>query len=444
MKSLSVRLGKKRTHAALIAVTALVSLAACGGSSGSSDGGKQTDSGGAITVWVDPPRVPAAEAFKKANPEIDIKINQIDGTVGGKSLQQQFAQFNQAKKGWPDAIFFPSNDDIAWATGKQIDWAADLTDLLPDVIKGYDPAVIEPCNIDGTIRCLRNDAAPDVFWYNKKFFDDNGYQAPKTWEEYGDLAVKIAKEHPGKVSGFTGDAYAPDRYLWASGCPTNDRKSETSVHIDLNDPKCQRAKKLLSTLVDGKSVSPLGIFDADAAKVGKELVMSPGAAWWGDYLFNQTWKIPAGQMTAIEPLMWDGESKPATGDEGGGLWGVSNHIKGKQLKNTLKFAKFVATDPAWQVELSTGLPAYGPVQDDWAAKQAKANYFADNDTTFAAMKAAITYVQPDHAYMLYNTGSVWTETVASALVSGSSVDKAWSAFEKELTNQAKAMGYTVE
>ena len=49
----------------------------------------------------------------------------------------------------------------------------------------------------------------------------NGYTVPKTWEEYGDLAVKIAKEHPGKISGFTGDAYAPDRYLWASGCPTN-------------------------------------------------------------------------------------------------------------------------------------------------------------------------------------------------------------------------------
>ena len=119
---------------------AMLLVAACGsdGGGGNGDAPEQTDSGGAITVWVDPPRVPAAEAFKKAHPEIDITINQIDGTVGGKTLQQQFAQFNQAGKGWPDAIFFPSNDDIAWATGAQIDYAADLTDLLPDVIKGYD------------------------------------------------------------------------------------------------------------------------------------------------------------------------------------------------------------------------------------------------------------------------------------------------------------------
>ncbi|MBB6627722.1 carbohydrate ABC transporter substrate-binding protein [Nocardioides sp. KIGAM211] len=423
----------------------MFALAACGGGDDASTGASnQTDSGGAITVWVDPPRVPAAEAFKKANPDIDITINQIDGTVGGKSLQQQFAQFNQAKKGWPDAIFFPSNDDIAWAAGAQINYTADLTDLLPDVISGYDPAVIEPCNIDDQIRCLRNDAAPDVFWYNKKFFDDNGYKVPTTWEEYAQLAVQIAKENPGKISGFTGDAYAPDRYLWASGCPTNARQSATDVKIDLSDPTCTRAKDLLSTMLDGKALSTLGIFDADAATAGKDLVMSPGAVWWGDYLFNQTWKIPAGQMTAVDPLTWEGDSEPSTGDEGGGLWGVSNHIKGKELENTLKFAEFVATDPAWQVDLTTGLPAYGPVQDQWIAKQAKANYFADNDTTFAAFKSAIGYVKPDHAYMLYNTGSVWTETITPALVDGKSIDDAWSAFDDELNNQAKAMGYTVK
>ncbi|GAB3282378.1 ABC transporter substrate-binding protein [Kineosporia babensis] len=443
MKSRTRKLAP-RTAILAIAALATAGLAACGGDSDNGDAPAQSDSGGKITVWVDPPRVPAAQAFEKAHPEIEIEINQIDGTVGGKTLQQQFAQFNQAGKGWPDAIFFPSNDDIAWAAGAQINWAADLTELLPEVIEGYDPAVLAPCDIDERIRCLRNDAAPDVFWYNAKFFAENNYDLPTTWEEYASLAVTIAQEHPGKISGFTGDAYAPDRYLWASNCPTNARQSETEVKIALDDPNCLRAKDLLAEMYDGKALSTLGIFDADAAEVGKELVMSPGAAWWGDYLFNQTWKIPAGEMTAIEPLKWAGGSAPATGNEGGGLWGVSNHITGKQLENTLTFAEFVATDPAWQVELSTGLPAYGGAQDAWVEKQSAGEYFADNETTFAAMKAAIGYVQPDHAYMLYNTGSVWTETVVPALVDGKSMDDAWSAFSTELVNQAKAMGYTVQ
>lgn len=433
----------RRNTAVAGATVALFALAACGGGAAPT-ASEQTDSGGPITVWVDPPRVPAADAFKEAHPDIPITVNQIDGTVGSKALSQQFAQFNQAKKGWPDAIFFPSNDDIAWAAGAQINYAADLTDQLPDLIKNYDPAILAPCNIDGKIRCLRNDAAPDVLWYDAKFFKANNYDLPTTWEEYAELAVKIAAEHPGKISGFLGDAYAPDRYLWASGCPTNHRISETAVHINLDDPKCQRAKEILTSMVDGKALSTLGIFDADAAKVGKDLVMSPGALWWGDYLFNQTWKIPAGTMAATSPLPWEGETKPSTGNEGGGLWGVSSHIKGKQLENALTFATFVASDPAWQVELSTGMPAYGPVQDAWIAKQKKADYFANNEETFATFKDAAKAVPGDHAYTLYNTGGIWTETVSKSLVAGDSLDQAWEQFGSELNNQAEAQGYEVK
>ena len=152
---------RRRGAAALLGATLLAALSACGGgAAGPAQQSEQTDSGGAITVWVDPPRVPAAEAWKKANPDIETTINQIDGTVGSKALSQQFAQFNQAKKGWPDAIFFPSNDDIAWAAGAQINYAADLTTQVPDLIKGYDPAVLAPCNIDGKIRCCATTPRP--------------------------------------------------------------------------------------------------------------------------------------------------------------------------------------------------------------------------------------------------------------------------------------------
>jgi hypothetical protein len=52
-------------------------------------------------------------------------------------------------------------------------------------------------------------------------------------------------------------------------------------------------------------------------------------------------------------------------------------------------------------------------------------------------------VPGDHKYQLYNTGSVWTETVAPALVSGKSFGDAWTAFGTDLLNQAKSQGYTV-
>ncbi|WP_285136102.1 ABC transporter substrate-binding protein [Microbacterium sp. lyk4-40-TSB-66] len=427
---------------AAVAVAALA-LAGCSGDATGGAPQAQTDSGGKITVWVDPPRVPAAEAFQQAYPDIPIDVVQIDGTVGGKTVKQSFANFDAAGSGWPDAIFFPSNDDIAWATNSTSNYAADLTDIMADTIEGYDPAVLSFCDIDGKIRCLRNDAAPDVFWYNKAFFDENGYTLPTTWEEYGDLAVKIAAEHPGKISGFLGDAYAINRYLQSSGCPTNDRVSESEAHIDLADATCTRATDLLDKMYAGKALSTQGIFDGDAAAEGQNLVMSPGAVWWGNYLFRDTWKIPAGQMTAAAPLPWDGESEPSTGNEGGGLWGASSHITGKQLENTLTFMKFVNTDPRWQVDLSTGLPGYGPVQDQWLEKLQADAYFADVATTQESFKSALSVVQP-YSYMLYDTGSVWTETVSPTLISGGNVTDAITKFGDELVNQAKSVGYTVQ
>ena len=219
--------------------------------------------------------------------------------------------------------------------------------------------------------------------------------------------------------------------------------SETEAHIDLSDPTCVRATELLTKMYDGGALSTQGIFDGDAAAAGANLVMSPGAVWWGNYLFRDTWKIPAGQMTAVAPLTWEGESEPSTGNEGGGLWGVSSHIKGKQLENALTFATFVATDPAWQVDLSTGLPGYGPVQDPWLAKIESDAYFTEIPTVQQAFKDAASAVNP-YSYMLYDTGSVWTETVSPTLIAGGSMEEAIAAFGDELVNQAKSVGYTVK
>ena len=232
----SARLVAGGAMAALLLAATAGSVLAQGGQ----EAENAADFGGAIMVWVDAPRVPAAEAFQAAYPDIPIEINTIQGNVGSTDLQQQFALFNQAGEGWPDVIFFPSNDDIAWATSSKIDYARDLSESLADYLTGYSEAANSPCDIDGGVRCVRNDQAPDVFWYNAKFFEENGYTVPETWEEYGALAVQIAADHPGMISGFLGDAYAPDRYLWASGCPTNDRLSESKVHINLADEKCTR------------------------------------------------------------------------------------------------------------------------------------------------------------------------------------------------------------
>jgi ABC-type glycerol-3-phosphate transport system substrate-binding protein len=427
-----------------VAAIAMVGLALSGCSSSgtkSASAGTQTDSGGAITVWVDAPRVPAADAFKKAYPNIKINIVQIDSTVGATTTEQHFAQFDAAKKGWPDAIFFPSNDDVAWAA--KTGYTANMSKLTPDLVAGYTKTALASCFIDGKYQCLRNDAAPDVFWYNATLFKQWGYTVPTTWANYESLAVTIAKDHPGYISGFTGDAYAPNRYLWASDCPTNVAVNPTTVKINFQDPKCTRAESLLSTLTTAKALSTDGIFDADATNAGQKLAMSPGAVWWGNYLFEQTWKLPKGSMQAAPGLSWPGSSTAQMGDEGGGLWGFSSHIKGKELKNTEIFAKFVSSNPAWQVKLTTGLPAFTAQQEPWLTKQASDDFYANTKATLATFAPAINTVPGDYSYLLYDTGGEWTSTIAKDLAAGQSFDAAWADFTKDLPAKAAAAGYTV-
>ncbi len=425
-----------------VATIAMVGLALAGCSASSTSGtGSQTDSGGKITVWVDAPRVPAADAFKKAYPNIPINIVQIDSTVGATTTEQHFAQFDAAKKGWPDAIFFPSADDIAWAS--KTGYTANMSKETPDLVAGYTKTALAPCLIGSTYECLRNDAAPDVLWYNAALFKQWGYTVPTTWADYESLAVTIAKDHPGYISGFTGDAYAPNRYLWASDCPTNVEVNPTTVQINFQDPKCTRAEEMLSTLTSAKALSTDGIFDADATKAGQKLVMSPGAVWWGNYLFEQTWKLPTGTMQAATGLSWPGSSTPQMGNEGGGLWGMSSHITGKELANAKTFMKFVVSNPAWQVDLTTGLPAFTGMQQPWLDKQKSDAFYADTPATLATFAPAINTVPGDYSYLLYDTGGEWTSTVAKDLAAGKPFATAWSDFTTDLPAKAKAAGYTV-
>src|SRR5689334_18217537 len=110
-------------RAAAILVIAL-SLAACGTKNSTSSGTngfpqvKQDDTA-AITVWVDADRSTAVDAFKKAHPEVKLKVVSYDGSANGSnSFRTKMQLFDRAGSGWPDVVFSTQNNDAAWASQK--------------------------------------------------------------------------------------------------------------------------------------------------------------------------------------------------------------------------------------------------------------------------------------------------------------------------------------
>lgn len=354
-------------------VLAAASLAACSGgqsiggspatgSNSSSPYGFTTAKQSAtapITVWVDSTRLPAAQAFEKANPGTKIKIVTYDGDANGSnSFRTKMELFNRAGSGWPDVVFTADDNSASWGslsgTGNLAPLNKGTRQLVPSsTLSGFATGSLGVCTVNGAVYCLRNDLAQNVLWYNKALMDKWGYQVPTTWEQYQALASKVAQQHPGYIVGTAGDAWTPEIYMWGSECPASQVTGLKQITVNTGSPDCVRAARMLDSLIASKTMSTQQIFGPQFAKQqGSKILMLPGPDWYGGSVFQGLLKTPKGQIAVAPALHWANESPPVTGAVGGGAWWVSAHST--NLAAAIKFVTWVTTSDAYQAELAPG------------------------------------------------------------------------------------------
>ena len=105
--------------------------------------------------------------------------------------------------------------------------------------------------------------------------------------------------------------------------------------------------------------------------------------------------------------------------------------------------EFVCCDDRWQVELSTGLPAFGPLQTPWLDNAVAAGYFRDVEGLPAVFADAAVRVRPGFSYQLYNTGGIWSQTITPMIADGDSFSDAFAAFGTRLEQEAQTFGLEV-
>jgi multiple sugar transport system substrate-binding protein len=435
---------------AAFAVT--LTLAACGGNGGSSTGAYgfpqvKQDGAATITVWVDSDRSSAVDAFKKANPDVKLKVVTYDGSANGSnSFRTKMQLDDRANNGWPDVVFSSQNNDAAWASqksnGKQA-FAAVLNDgLVPkSTLDNFTPGSLGPCTVDGKVYCLRNDLAQVVLWYNKSLLDQFGYSVPTTWEEYQALGEKVAQQHPGYIVGTVGDAWTPEVYFWASKCQANGITGPTTVTVNTGSTECRRAAAMLDTLIKDGATPNVSVFAPEFVKnYANKVLMTPGPAWYAGAIFNnpQSLNVPKGQLGVAAPLSWAGDS-PVTGNVGGGTWFISSHSK--NLKAAEKFVEFVTTADDYQVNLAPGYPAYAPAADKWIKKQESSGYYA---TDLQPVVKAGTEIWNGWGSGIFSQEAIWAKTVTPAIASGKSIVGLLPEWQTAIKNQAQVSGYTVQ
>jgi ABC-type glycerol-3-phosphate transport system substrate-binding protein len=450
----SRRLARSVLAAFALVVTA-IAIGACGGSSSSSSTTGATNAssssaggkvGGSLTVWVDSVRLPVAQAYAKAHPNVHVKIVTFDGDGNGATtLQTKIQLWNRTGSGWPDVIFSEQVNDPVWMASKPFDYAAPVKGLIPDSVLGQWPAPsTAQCTINGTQYCVQDNLAQVVLWVNKKLMDKFGYKVPTTWQDWAALGQKVATEHPGYIIGNIGESFSHWIYLWGDQCPLSQVTGPQQVRIDSTDPHCTRMAALLDPLIKNGTVPPLSALTPDFGKkyggANSKVLMLPGPSWFGQAVFDQTLHDPPGQITAAMPLQWGSETPITTGQVGGGPWIISRHSK--NLATAADFVKWATTvfNPTGK-DARPGYPAYPPLADAWLAQQAKDPFFASDPGP--ALKSAAGLIWKGWNLVTYPDQPVWSNTVVTKLVAGKSLSSLLQPLGDGLAQAAQAAGYQV-
>jgi ABC-type glycerol-3-phosphate transport system substrate-binding protein len=396
-----------------------------------------------ILVWTDSVRLPAVKLYQKTHPNVALKIVVWDGdTNGPASLQTKLNLFNRVNKGWPDVVFSQNPDDISFVASPPYNFATPLNSIAPrSTLKGYPPAVLALCTVGGKVYCLKNDLAQNVLWYNAHLMKQFGYKVPATWEQFEQLGLKLAQEHPGYIIGALGKDIT-SRYLAAARCPIHQYVGAKKLLINVNSPRCLRVVKMLDRLLAAGAVTPLHEGNPDFnARFGQpnKVLMLLGGAWYGEYVFHQGYHTPKGQLAAAPPPRWASEPRAWTGESGGGIWIVSRHAADPRAAAAV--ASWLVTSPRIWTNPANVYPAYKPAADAWLKKNDRGQYFAGR--LAPAFKKAANEMWAGFGYVPFSAQTIWASTAVPAISNGSTVAAVWPKFGNELVQQAKINGYQV-
>jgi len=394
------------------------------------------DENAPITVWIDQDRQPYIDAYKQANPD---KAGLIQETiVDREQFPSKVLLFNNTNQGWPDVVFGEPRF-VGRVADAAHDFPLDLTSWIPaETLDNYDG--MAGCTFGEKILCVRNDLAQYVLYYNKPMMDQFGYQVPATWEEYQALSDKVATEHPGYLLGTLGDGWSWLAYFDASSCPSHLLVDDNTIQVNMADPKCLRAAKMVDHMIANGTLWDTDYFDATFVQQQNDnkVLMIPMASWaWG--VFNGTYYLTAEhQLGVAPPLKWADEANAVDVAQGGAGWMVSRHTVNPKLATDLIVwlttnEELWATIPNW--------PAYKPNQTLFQQQVSNNDIFANDP--FPAMQEAAGLLGPLDKWPRFDMISPLTQVVKGANQDGVTMEDALPRVLEMFQPLAETEGYIV-
>ncbi|WP_405942472.1 ABC transporter substrate-binding protein [Streptomyces sp. NBC_00207] len=437
--------------AATLAALSL-SLTACGGGPGTSDGGGKGDPAAVraaldkpaeITFWTWVPNIDKTVAlFEKKYPKI--KVNLVNA---GRSKDEytKLTTVLKAGTGAPDVV------QIEYFALPQFAMTKSLVDLagygsagLKD--KFADSAWSQVSLADG-VYGIPQDTGPMAMFYRKDILDRFGAAPPSTWEEYGALARKIHDADPNVRITYVdpGDAGTSNSLIWqAGGKPytVDGTAGATGVTVDLkNDAGAKAYADTWGPLIEDKLVDSTASWNDEW---WKSMASGRYATWlagaWAPAVLEQNIPQSSGQWS-VAPMPGG-----VSAENGGSSVAVTTQARNKEA--SVAFAQWLGTDPEAVRSLNSqvGLfPATKVLLDDPGFRGAGVPFFPGGkpNEVFADMSKA---VRPGWQYLPFQVyaNSVFKDSVGQGLQPGGNLPGALAAWQDRVKAYGKEQGFTVK
>lgn len=388
-----------------------------------------------LNVLVDQTRASEIQAYLTEHPALPYKVN-VKVITTDPLTELRLAL--KANSNIPDVVF-DSSPTLYAGSEFQI-YAGNLSRYFPArVIKNFVKTSLDDCYLNGQLLCIRNDVAQDVLWVNTRLFNLFRYKVPQTWQQFEQIGLRLAKEHPGySIGTFVGEDSTMDEYFGAFQCPFNQVLTPKTVRINMHATGCQRMYTTLDPLLKANVLSTTdGAFTGGLSLGAQDkFLMEIGPSWWGDHIIEPLYKTQ-GEWTANQPPAW-GSSPRVTGSAGGGVWMMYKNTP--SATQAAAFIKAITTDVPGAGSKPT-YPAYSPAVPVWTAHIAQDKFFSRSPVS--ALNAAAGELTNTLSFARFDYTPVYETVITTGLQHGQSLASMANSMQSALSKLATQAGYNV-
>lgn len=325
-----MKLKKMAVYTAIFALS-ITGLSGCGGSNtGSSTTGQEMEFWG----WA-PGYKEAVELWNKTHPDMKVKFKETAST--DKAYPKMFTAIKAGNAPCLAQVEYGALPNFVIQ-----DAVEPITKQGKDLKKDFTEDGWVQSNVAGELYGIPVDTAPIAFIYNKAAFDKFGITAPKTWEEYREMAKKV-KEQDSTVSigYFANDPNWNAALARQKGAKWFEMgKDAWKVSIDDQDTK-EVADFWQSMIDEGLIKAEQSYQPALYKQMAEGKILSEPFGIWDTKVLAQNLKGESGKWAVAPMPVW--KDRPGVYVSAGGSATVV--LKGCQnVDNAVKFAHWMATD----------------------------------------------------------------------------------------------------